>query len=72
MKSGLLWYDRSLDYIEIKIEKAAQRYQDKYGKMPNVAFVNPQDFSTAKVKNIRVQPKATIMPNHIWIGMSNQ
>lgn len=71
MKSGLLWYDNSSAFIENKIEQAAKRYQEKFGQMPNVAFVNPKDEpKDQKVKNILVKSKATIMPNHIWLGMS--
>lgn len=71
MKSGLLWYDtKSLHIIE-KIERAAKRYQEKFGYEPNVAMVNPkmlENGAVPKLKNISVEAKASIMPNHIWLG----
>jgi hypothetical protein len=70
MKSGLLWYDKSPDYIGKKIEAAAKRYMDKFGVTPDCAFVNPADFKVERVGSIIVKPKSTIMPNHIWLGMS--
>ena len=71
MKSGLLWYDSSSSYMEKKIEQAAKRYKEKFGTAPNLAFVNPKDYVNIKVKGITVTPKATILPNHIWLGVSN-
>lgn len=73
MKSGLLWFDNSTNFIEKKIEAAAQRYQDKFGIAPTIAFVNPkmlENKPTPRIKNIRVESKSTILPNHIWIGKS--
>ncbi len=69
MKSGLLWYDKSSSHIGDKIAQAAKRYQEKFGTMPDTAFVNPKDYSeTVSVPKIQIKPKATIMPNHIWLG----
>lgn len=73
MKSGLLWFDSSSDYLGDKIERAAKRYKEKFGVSPDVAVVNPQmlqDRSTVKIKSIRIELKSTIMPNHIWLGTS--
>ncbi len=74
MKSGLLWYDNSSKSIADKIEAAAKRYREKFGIAPDTCFVNPRDLEQAsKPKpNLKIQiaTKATIMPNHIWLGMS--
>lgn len=75
MKSGLLWYDNSkTKSIAAKIEDAARRYQEKFGTTPDTCFVNPSDLdSQAKTKpnlKIHIATKATIMPNHIWLGIS--
>lgn len=66
-----MWFDKSSDDIQAKIEKAASRYKEKFGTVPTLAFVNPGEFTTAKVKDIRVQAKPTIMPNHIWLGQAS-
>jgi hypothetical protein len=74
MKSGLLWFDGSKKPITEKIQDAAKRYQEKFGIAPDMCFVNPRDFETeSKTKpglTIQVASKTTIMPNHIWLGVS--
>jgi hypothetical protein len=73
MKSGLLWYDNSSAILDKKIQDAAKRYQQKFGAAPNIAFVNPKDMQTeAKIKNITVKAKSTILPNHIWLGIEGR
>jgi hypothetical protein len=73
MKSGLLWFDSGKKPIWDKIEDAARRYKEKFGVAPDTAFVNPVDLDPdAKPKTtikIQVAGKATIMPNHIWLGV---
>lgn len=74
MKSGLLWFDGSKKPIASKIEDAARRYKEKFGILPDTAFVNPRDLDTeAKQRpniKISIAGKATIMPNHIWLGIA--
>ncbi len=75
MKSGLLWYDASANDITAKILQAATRYQQKFGVKPDTCFVNPRDVPKvekvlAHGHSIQVKTKATIMPNHIWLGVS--
>lgn len=70
MKSGLLWYDPKSSNIQDKIQAAARRYQEKFGTVPNIAFVNPADLQPgARVMNIKIQSKQTILPNYIWLGV---
>lgn len=72
MKSGLLWYDPKSSNIQDKIQAAARRYQEKFGIVPNIAFVNPADLQPgARVKNIKIQSKQTILPNYIWLGVES-
>lgn len=74
MKSGLLWYDNSSRSIAAKIQDAARRYREKFGISPDTCFVNPRDFENQlKAKpdlKIHIAAKTTIMPNHIWLGIS--
>ena len=71
MKSGLLWYDNSTQDMTAKILQAAARYQQKFGVKPDTCFVNPKDAPhTASVQGIHIKSKHTIMPNHIWLGVS--
>lgn len=73
MKSGLLWYDNSAKPLAAKIEGAAKRYKEKFGVNPNVCFVNPieTDLTAPPALQIQVATKLTVMPNHIWLGISN-
>ncbi|MBI4675592.1 MAG: hypothetical protein HY741_28440 [Chloroflexi bacterium] len=71
MKSGLLWYDASANDITAKIMQAATRYQQKFGVKPDTCFVNPHDVpQVEKVQGIQIKSKATIMPNHLWLGIT--
>lgn len=74
MKSGLLWYDNSSKSITAKIEAAAKRYQEKFGIKPDTCFVNPRDMEPQNKEKpsfkIHITAKSTIMPNHIWLGVS--
>lgn len=74
MKSGLLWFDSTKKPIWDKIEDAARRYREKFGTAPDLCFVNPSDLDREpKPKSgirLNVAGKATILPNHIWLGVS--
>ena len=78
MNVGMLWFDNDPKVgMEIKIERAANYYVNKYGKTPNVCFVHPS--MLAKTSNgagpstvvpIEVRPSISVMPNHFWIGIN--
>ncbi len=73
MKSGLLWFDNSPKTLTEKIESAAKRYREKFGQSPDTCFVNPRDFDTqtpAQHQGVTIGTKATVMPNHLWLGVS--
>jgi hypothetical protein len=74
MKSGLLWYDNGKKPIWDKIEDAARRYKDKFGTAPDTCYVNPGDLDQASGTKpglkLQVSGKTTVMPNHIWLGVS--
>ena len=72
MKSGLLWYDASSNPIEHKIADAAKRYYEKFGIKPNTCFVNDKDFTpAAALAPLKIAPMRTILPNHVWVGVSD-
>lgn len=74
---GLLWYDAAcaaeLDRV---LDEAARRYADKFGRLPNIAYVNPDDLKAWATGRdpltykppCSVKPKATIIPKHVWLG----
>lgn len=72
MKSGLLWYDADdKKPIWDKIREAAQRYYEKFGVRPNVAFVNPAALPADSDRPAQTPALATILPNHVWLGVSD-
>lgn len=74
MKSGLLWYDASASPIDRKIADAVKRYQEKFGVAPNTCFVNDKDYraDASHSPQLRIAAKQTILPNHIWVGVSDK
>lgn len=72
MKVGLLWFDgdpkRSL---ETKIEAAAQRYQAKFGELPDTCYVNPGTALPSPLHiDLKVLPSDNMLPDHFLVGVS--
>jgi len=72
MITGLLWFDDSPNVpLAAKIENAARRYRERFGRSPEVCYVHPRTLAGAKVlpTHVKVIELATIQPNHFWIGV---
>jgi hypothetical protein len=86
MEIGLLWYDgdpkRSLEH---KVEAAAGRYREKYGRWPDTCFVHPQSMKeraggelwvaySARNQPARIQVVSApnILLYHFWVGERKQ
>ena len=83
MEFGLLWYDgnpkRSL---EDKIRPAAERYREKFGRMPNTCYVHPCAVTAHEIgteaacrlenpaATIRLVSAANILRHHYWLGVA--
>ena len=71
MQIGMLWLDddkkRSFDE---KVRRAVDYYQDKYGRLPDLCFVNkamlPQE---KRVGKVNVHPANHVMQHHFWLGV---
>lgn len=69
MRIGMLWFDSSKDPLAVKISKAANHYEEKYGRYPDKAYVNWNEFDeNVKVDNIVIESSRTVLPGHIWVG----
>jgi len=72
MNTGMLWFDNDpkID-LTVKILRASEYYQKKYGQTPNVCFVNPgmQVEVPSKSCGVEVQANQMILPNHFWLGV---
>ena len=73
MEIGMLWLDadRSRSF-EDKVKRAVEYYKEKYGRFPELCFVNDiMVEDEKKVGRVRVVRQKTIMPDHFWLGMNN-
>jgi len=72
MRSGLLWFDDNPQVpLATKIDNAARRYREKFGRAPNVCYVSPRTLAGAGSfsASIKVVALASMQPNHFWIGV---
>jgi hypothetical protein len=74
MTTGLLWFDNSALSLAEKIARAAEYYQHKYEKKPELCLVHPdalnnQDLST--LEGITVRPWKSCLPHHLIIGIED-
>lgn len=84
MNVGMLWYDaQTKDDLSARINHASAYYQEKYGRKPNLCFLNPVtagldpgadttrdkgiDLTTSR--GVRVELSAIVLPDHFWIGI---
>jgi hypothetical protein len=67
MRFGLLWYDgdkrRS---AQDKLDQAAARYAERFGRQPDTCQVNPAELF--EHPTIRVVPSQAVLPGHFWVG----
>lgn len=72
MNYGMLWFDDDPSTeLPHKIERAAEYYEEKYGKAPNLCYVNPDMISEDTPRSsMLLKTSPTIMRDHFWIGHS--
>lgn len=73
MNIGMLWLDDDKKRpFEEKIRLAADYYKNKYGRTPELCFVNAMtETNSKKIGRIEVETLKTILPNHFWLGMKS-
>lgn len=71
MDIGMLWLDDDKNStLEEKILRAADYYQNKYGKSPNMCLVNQSQLEEVKQFGlIQVRPVQNVLRNHFWVGV---
>jgi hypothetical protein len=71
MQEGLLWFDADpkRDLTE-KVARAADRYRAKFGRRPNLCYLNPAmlENGSLEVSGVRLVPAANVLKHHFWIG----
>jgi hypothetical protein len=79
IQEGLLWFDDSPTRpVSDKIERAVQRYQQKYGRNPDVCYVHESEIRTQlqeggpSLEDVKVLPTKSMLPHHFWLGIQSQ
>jgi hypothetical protein len=74
MEMGLLWFDDNPGVsLAAKIEKAARRYRQKFGRSPDMCYVHPQTLAGAGElpAQVKVIERTSVQPNNFWIGVKS-
>jgi len=73
VKIGLLWYDDSEMDLATKVQEAAQRYEEKFGRRPNTCYVHPASLPEGEkafsLNGMKVVTCPSTLPNHFWVGV---
>lgn len=72
MDFGLLWFDNDQKCaLTGKVERAASRYQAKFGRRPNVCYVHQGSLEREmEWQGVRIVGAANVLPDHYWVGVS--
>jgi hypothetical protein len=79
MNTGLLWFDDDPNRrLEEKVRRAAMHYERKYGRPPDLCFVNPsalenddQEQEPSRAGRVEIKPGMTVLPHHFWLGVAD-
>jgi len=75
IQEGLLWFDDNPTRpVRDKIERAVQRYQQKYGHNPDVCYVHPAQLKEGDLslaEDVKVLPAKSVLPHHFWLGIQS-
>ncbi len=76
MHTGMLWFDNSQTALTVKIQKAVDYYQKKYGRDPDLCLVHPsmmeKNERQLEINRMTVRPYRPVLPGHIWIGIEDK
>jgi len=88
MRTGLLWFDDDPSRgLEEKVLRAAQHYERKYGRRPELCLVNPNALNGGgdaqrvhgaepsgplHAGGVEIQCRVSVLPNHFWLGMAER
>jgi hypothetical protein len=71
MVIGLLWHDSSDATLGEKVTAARARYEERFGRVPNVCYVNPSALPEGDVEiaGMMLRPAQHILRYHYWVGV---
>jgi len=72
----MLWFDNSQTALTVKIQKAVDYYNKKYGRNPDLCLVHPSMLDPnqrqLEINKLTVRPYRPVLPGHIWIGIEDK
>ena len=74
MQAGMMWFDNDQQRtLAMKVKTAAEYYQKKYGRTPNLCMVNPSMIPEKMPEdiNVSIRPYQPIVSGHLWIGIDD-
>ncbi|NIM95138.1 MAG: hypothetical protein GTO18_15690 [Anaerolineales bacterium] len=75
MNVGMLWYDGDAKKtMDVRIERASEYYQDKYGRVPNLCYIHPRmagEDLPSEINGLKVLTSNTVLPDHFWLGVED-
>ena len=77
MHTGLLWFDNDpRTTLSVKIQKAMDYYNKKFGRKPDLCLVHPSMMEANQIQlelgRLVIRPYRPVMPGHFWIGVEDQ
>jgi hypothetical protein len=73
MQVGMLWYDDAPDRpLAVKLSIAARHYMTKYGRQPNICYLNQHTPGAdgESMDGLRLKVAQDVLPHHFWIGVA--
>ena len=77
MHTGMLWFDNDpATTLSVKIQKAADYYKRKFGRIPDICLVHPSMLEKNQrqldLGKLTVRTYRPVLPGHLWIGVEDQ
>ena len=76
MNVGMMWFDGDLKLdLNVRIERAAIYYRNKYGRWPNLCVIHPDTVGgnpLGSVNGTDIKTSVSVLPNHFWLGIEDQ
>ena len=67
MREGLLWFDPDKRRTpQEKLDQAAARYTERFGRRPDTCHVNPAELFVHPT--VKIVPNPAILRGHFWVG----
>jgi hypothetical protein len=75
MREGLLWFDSDPKRkLPEKIDRAAARYQAKFGRQPTICYINIKDLDDMieEIQGVQLRVVNNVRPHHFLIGVESE